>query len=493
MKLRLPHLTLYLISIANEVTSFLPSPNLNHLNPKINTATINTINNALFLSPKPTESKDKIPKTEKSLQTTLFTSLLATMLFTIMPTPPTIDVTSVQQQQQLAVGLGENRVVVKKQVNVNNNFVVNAKEMASGTGSRVNKDPESLLRYGLPINNKEVRKLQRVIESIRQDIASKRKSAAVDGVKQTRTMLKSSSSKLLPSCRSSSVCTDILSKMDTQLAPLDAALKESLDTMQGSDQERKALDDAYKAHDKVLTSLTELEEQMVPAGYKTKVPEEYNDALPQLQGRATVVMEFKKPDGAPFNVNGLLFPQAKMKMVIDGYAAPLTSGNFIDLIQKGFYDKMPIQRSDGFVIQTGDPKGEAWGYVAKGTKSIGNGPHGERLIPNEIFVVGEKEPIYESTLEDEGKGGQATILPFSSYGAMGWARDEYDPNTGSSQFFWLLFDSDLTPAGKNVLDGRYPCFGYVVEGEDFLRDLKEDDVIISATVTSGIENLVQPK
>lgn len=34
--------------------------------------------------------------------------------------------------------------------------VANAKEMASGTGSRVNKDPESLLRLGLPIKNKEV-------------------------------------------------------------------------------------------------------------------------------------------------------------------------------------------------------------------------------------------------------------------------------------------------------------------------------------------------
>jgi hypothetical protein len=28
--------------------------------------------------------------------------------------------------------------------------------MASGNGSRVNKDPESLLRYGLPIDNQEV-------------------------------------------------------------------------------------------------------------------------------------------------------------------------------------------------------------------------------------------------------------------------------------------------------------------------------------------------
>ena len=76
---------------------------------------------------------------------------------------------------------------------------------------------------------------------------------------------------------------------------------------------------------------------------------------------------------------------------------------------------------------------------------------------------------------------------------MGWARDEYDANSGSSQFFWLLFDSDLTPAGKNVLDGRYPVFGYVVEGADFLRDVKEDDIIVSAKVTAGIDKLVLPK
>jgi uncharacterized paraquat-inducible protein A len=34
--------------------------------------------------------------------------------------------------------------------------VATAKDKASGSGSRVNKDPESLLRYGLPIQNKEV-------------------------------------------------------------------------------------------------------------------------------------------------------------------------------------------------------------------------------------------------------------------------------------------------------------------------------------------------
>jgi len=139
-------------------------------------------------------------------------------------------------------------------------------------------------------------------------------------------------------------------------------------------------------------------------------------------------------------------------------SAPVTGGNFVDLVQKGFYNNMKIQRSDGFVVQTGDPEGEADGYVGKPSKSVGAGPHGERLIPCEIFLKGDKAPLYETTVEDEGRGGEATVLPFSSYGAMGWAREEYDVNSGSSQFFWLLFDSDLTPAGKNVLDGRYPWY-----------------------------------
>jgi len=39
--------------------------------------------------------------------------------------------------------------------------------------------------------------------------------------------------------------------------------------------------------------------------------------------------------------------------------------------------------------------------------------------------------VYEETIEDNGRGGQATALPFASYGAMGWAREEYEANSGS--------------------------------------------------------------
>jgi len=337
-----------------------------------------------------------------------------------------------------------------------------AKEKASGSGSRVNKDADSLLRYGLPITNKEVRQLQSTIETINIDLGSKRKAAALDGVKKTKSQLTQKSSSMTKACRSDVNCDQIIADMDGPLSDLAAGIAASQDAFTGSEQERTALDKAYAAQQKVASLLTKLQEAMVPAGYKTTVPSDYND-LPQLQGRATVEFVLKKGANAEsnqFDVNGVNYPEAKMTMIIDGYVAPVTGGNFVELVQKGFYNNMAIQRSDGFVVQTGDPEGEAVGYVATPSKSVGAGPKGERLIPLEIMLSkdypGEEGALYETTIDDDGRGGEATVLPFSSYGAMGWAREEYSPNSGSSQFFWLLFDSDLTPAGKNLLDGNYP-------------------------------------
>jgi cyclophilin family peptidyl-prolyl cis-trans isomerase len=303
----------------------------------------------------------------------------------------------------------------------------------------------------------QVRKLQSALEDIKIDIGSKRKSAALDGVKKARALINSDGSKMAASCRDSAMGSHLLNQMQGELEPLSVALKDSMDSFQGSEQERSALDAAYAAQRKVVDSLTMLEELMVPADYQTPVPTDYSD-LPQLKGRATVEMKLVKADKSTYDVSGSTFPEAKMVMVVDGYTAPVTAGNFVDLVQRGYYTGMKIQRSDGFVVQTGDPDGDAEGYVGPGSKSVGQGKHGERLIPLEIFVKGDKGPIYETTIEDDGRGGQATVLPFSSYGAMGWAREEYDVNSGGSQFFWLLFDSDLTPAGKNVLDGRYPWY-----------------------------------
>jgi cyclophilin family peptidyl-prolyl cis-trans isomerase len=101
--------------------------------------------------------------------------------------------------------------------------------------------------------------------------------------------------------------------------------------------------------------------------------------------------------------------------------------------------------------------------------------------------------LYGLTSEDDGRGYAAATLPFQSYGALGMARSEFEPNSASSQFFMLLFESDLTPAGKNMLDGRYTCFGYTVKGADLLKGVKEGDIVSSMKVIKGMDKFIPAK
>jgi len=362
-------------------------------------------------------------------------------------------------------------------------------DAATSSGSRVNKDANSLLRLGLPINSPELRKLQAQIEGVGGDLRVKRIGAAKDGLQKARGTIASTkeAGKMLAAARPAEV-----EKAQALLADIDGDLAAALEELgkqagQGSVQERELLDKANAAQARAAASLSALEELMVPAGYTVPVPAEYSN-LPQLQGRAVVEFELKKAEaGEQFNIDGELFEKVKLKVTVDGYNAPLTGGNFVDLVSKGFYNGMAVQRSDGFVVQTGDPAGPADGYVPPGKSA-------PRTLPLEIMVKGDKGvPMYESTTEEDLRGKEATVLPFQSFGALGMARTEDNDNSASSQWFWLLFDSDLTPAGKNLLDGAYACFGYTTEGADFLKDVKEGDIITKATVVSGKENLVMPK
>lgn len=55
--------------------------------------------------------------------------------------------------------------------------------------------------------------------------------------------------------------------------------------------------------------------------------------------------------------------------------------------------------------------------------------------------------------------------------------------------FWLLKDSELTPTGSNLLDGRFAVFGYMVENSNILADVKVGDKINYIKIISGQENL----
>ena len=56
----------------------------------------------------------------------------------------------------------------------------------------------------------------------------------------------------------------------------------------------------------------------------------------------------------------------------------------------------------------------------------------------------------------------------------------------------LLQESELTPTGANLLDGRYAVFGYVVDGADLLQECQVGDVIEYIKVTDGGQYLKIP-
>jgi len=321
-------------------------------------------------------------------------------------------------------------------------------------------DGKALLRYALPIDNKPVRQLQASLEDISAQLRANRRWGAIsqDLSKASRILDK-------PSQILTSVPKERQPQAEAWLTELKSGVGKLQELANVKDKEQILQEKA-----KLLNLVTQLEESMVKE-YPFEVPAQFSN-LPQLKGRATV--EFKTNKG-------------NLTLVVDGYSAPVTAGNFIDLVQRGFYNGLEFTRSEeSYFLQTGDPPGKEVGFIDSKTGKY-------RAIPLEILVEGDKKPTYGITLEEAGRYVDMPVLPFSAFGAVVMARPEGEVNGGSSQFFFFLFEPELTPAGRNLLDGRYAVFGYLTEGKEVLDQLKAGDKIESATVVQGIENLVEPQ
>jgi len=108
--------------------------------------------------------------------------------------------------------------------------------------------------------------------------------------------------------------------------------------------------------------------------------------------------------------------------------APITTKNFIDLTEKGFYDGLIFHRViKGFMIQGGDPDGRGTG-----------GPG---------YTI---EDEFHPDLKHDSEG----ILSMANSG----------PNTGGSQFF-------ITLAATPWLDGKHAVFGKVTKGIDLVKEI----------------------
>lgn len=130
--------------------------------------------------------------------------------------------------------------------------------------------------------------------------------------------------------------------------------------------------------------------------------------------------------------------------------APATAGNFIDLVERGFYDGLKFHRYEpGFVIQGGDPKGNGTGgFVDPQTGR-------ERRIKLEV--------------SPELKHGPA--------GAVAMARSQ-DPNSASCQFY-------ITLGPAAFLDMGYAVFGRVVDGMDVVNQIRAGDVMTRVSMSEA--------
>lgn len=110
--------------------------------------------------------------------------------------------------------------------------------------------------------------------------------------------------------------------------------------------------------------------------------------------------------------------------------APLTVGNFIKLVDKGFYNGLIFHRViPNFMIQSGCPHGTGYGGPGYTIR--------DEIHPN---------------LSHDNPG----ILSMANAG----------PNTGGSQFF-------ITVAPTPWLDGKHTIFGKVIEGMNVIEKISK--------------------
>ncbi len=165
-----------------------------------------------------------------------------------------------------------------------------------------------------------------------------------------------------------------------------------------------------------------------------------------------------------------------MKIEIYGADAPVTSGNFIDLVTRGVYENTlfhkVIKEPIPLVVVGGDPTTQNKRNLDRTNTGLGNFINKDtnvtRYIPLEIKVGKEIHPRYREPITDPNDLKRITLKHVR--GSLGMMRNA-SPNSGSAQFYIAL---------KKLpeLDGRYAVFGKVVEGLETLDKLNKGDRLI---------------
>ncbi|KAG0497129.1 hypothetical protein HPP92_001820 [Vanilla planifolia] len=224
-----------------------------------------------------------------------------------------------------------------------------------------------------------------------------------------------------------------------------------------------------------LETVAELELLQAP-GLSFLLPEQYL-TYPRLTGRGVVEFIIERGDGSTFfpSAGGEPKSFATIQVVLDGFSAPLTAGNFAKLVNEGAYDGVRLKCTDQAVLS--DNELENYGYS----------------VPLEVKPSGEFEPLYKTTLSIQD--GELPTLPLSVYGAVAMAHNADSLEFSSpSQFFFYLYDKRTAGLGGLSFDeGQFSVFGYTTVGKDILGQIKSGDFIHSAKLVQGLDRLVLPQ
>lgn len=189
---------------------------------------------------------------------------------------------------------------------------------------------------------------------------------------------------------------------------------------------------------------------------------------PCLQGKASVELTTSK---------------GSITLELNGDAAPVTAGNFLNLVQRGAYNGTVFHRvvrdPVPFVVQGGDPSSSdpATPKSQYGTGSFVDPTSGQaRFVPLELSFNGEDQPRYGRVVSNPTELVQLKLS--HERGALAMARSQA-PDSASAQFYIAL-----KPLPE--LDGRYAVFGRVTQGLDVVDAIRQDDTIEKAVVLTPV-------
>lgn len=148
-----------------------------------------------------------------------------------------------------------------------------------------------------------------------------------------------------------------------------------------------------------------------------------------------------KPEPLPQVLMKTTMGDLKIELFED--SCPNTVANFVDLVEKKFYDGLAFHRIiKDFCVQGGDPEG------------TGAGGPGYMLPPE--FYDGYKK---------------------NEYGTLAMAKPGNTTDQSGSQFY---FNVKKAPGGNRDLDGKHVVFGKVIDGLDVLEKMANVQVVGSS-------------